>query len=220
MKLAIVIWVQDIEGWVLNRCISSLENQSRPVDEIILAIQPKGDITEFSRISNIAIKDTRADYIGFIGGDTLFSENSMEVIEKQFQKEPNCVLTCARVDMTEKSNNSKIDFVKDFKKWESRVNHAGPILIMAPTKWYRKVGGFDERYLGWGSFDSDIVKRATMDGLPQVWINEKGMTMLHIWHPQRKSKNPEIIKRNEKIYNNIKKVKVNVGKEWGVQWKK
>ena len=218
MKLAIAIWVQDIEDWVLNQCIKSLEKQTRKVDEIILAIQPNKEITEFSRISNIAIKDTKADYIGFIGGDTIFSKDSMEIIEKYLKKEPNSVLTCAREDLTSESDNSKIDFVEEFDKWYKEANHAGPILIMAPTKWYKEVGGFDERYLGWGCFDSDIVKRAIKDGLKQVWVNERGVKMIHIWHPTRKSKNPEIVKRNESIYAKGKEVKVNKGKEWGKAW--
>lgn len=220
MKLAIVIWVQDIKDWVLQQCINSLKSQTRKVDEIILAKQPKGKVTEFSRMSNIALRKTKSNYIGFIGGDTIFSKNSMEVIEQYFKEEPNSILTCARIDLSEESNDPKIDFVKDFDKWNRKPNHAGPILIMAPTKWYKKVGGFDERYIGWGSFDSDVVKRAKMDGLNQGWIENKGMSMLHIWHPERKSKDLGTIKRNEDIYYRVKDIKVNTNRKWGKPWKK
>lgn len=46
--------------------------------------------------------------------------------------------------------------------------------------WHR-VGGFDERYVGYGAEDTDFAMAAAQAGVPLTWVG--GATAYHQWHP-------------------------------------
>jgi len=222
MKIASVLLVRDAKPWRINQAVESRHQQTRKPDENMLNIQEKGPI-HFARLCNQAIKETECEFICFSGVDEILSPNAFEVVEKHFEKNPKSILMCARIDLDEESNNPKIDFVKDFKKWaKKKSDHAAPGSFQClPVKWLKKVGGFDERYVGWGYYDCEIVKRAAMDGLEEVWLHDSdpSMTICHIWHPERKGRTSEFVTKNEKLFREKIELVVNKGKKWGQKWK-
>lgn len=46
---------------------------------------------------------------------------------------------------------------------------------------WRRVGGFDERYAGYGAEDTDFAMAAAQAGVPLSWVG--GATAYHQWHP-------------------------------------
>jgi GT2 family glycosyltransferase len=51
---------------------------------------------------------------------------------------------------------------------------------LTPAVW-RQVGGFDERFLGYGAEDTDFGFSAAAVGVPLTWVG--GATAYHQWHP-------------------------------------
>lgn len=51
---------------------------------------------------------------------------------------------------------------------------------LTPTTW-RRLGGFDERYQGYGAEDTDLGRRARSLGIPLHWVG--GAHAYHQWHP-------------------------------------
>ncbi len=49
----------------------------------------------------------------------------------------------------------------------------------APT--WAAIGGFDERYVGYGAEDTDFAQRAQVAGVPMLWVG--GALAHHQWHP-------------------------------------
>lgn len=54
--------------------------------------------------------------------------------------------------------------------------------MLAPREAIDAVGGFDERYTGWGYEDSDLVVRLTRHGL-HIRRGPADTAVLHLWHP-------------------------------------
>jgi hypothetical protein len=223
MKIASVLLVCNAKEWRVKKALKSRQEQIRKPDEIQIIRQKEGEIN-FARMCNIAIKKTKCDYICFSGVDEIVSPNAFQVVEHYFNKNPNSLLMCARIDLPEESNHHRIDFVKNFNKWaKGKPNHAAPGSFQClPVKWLKKVRGFDERYRGWGYYDCEIVKRAEMDKIEAVWLHDSNpsMILLHIWHPERKGKVSELIDRNRKLYEQKQELVANKGKRWGEEWGK
>jgi len=58
-----------------------------------------------------------------------------------------------------------------------------------------RVNGFDMRFTGWGGEDVDLASRLRRTGLKCGWPGARS-TMLHLWHPERKSgtSNAELVR--------------------------
>lgn len=67
------------------------------------------------------------------------------------------------------------------------------------TEWFRKVGGYDEKYIFWGFEDSDMFFRARKDGLSPCWIHEQ-TSMLHQYHPTTRHDRPFLKWKNKIRY--------------------
>ena len=97
---------------------------------------------------------------------------------------------CSRLDLSKESNNGNIDFVNDFDYWwdsnGGRPYHSAPGSFQGfNVEWLKEVGGYDEFYIGWGSFDDDIKERAIRSGLVPIWIDNFGVRLMHVYHNQR-----------------------------------
>jgi len=52
--------------------------------------------------------------------------------------------------------------------------------MVIPGEWFRDVGGFDEAYAIWGCEETDLIMRASWDGLSVHWI--PSASAIHQWH--------------------------------------
>jgi len=62
--------------------------------------------------------------------------------------------------------------------------------MLAPRKAINAVGGFDERYTGWGFEDSDLVVRLMRQGL-HIRRGPADTAVLHLWHPDNPRDNAD-----------------------------
>jgi len=220
MKLDIHIpYSKQIDTWRLDEAVELWNKQQRIPDGVIVTDFDtfSGDTNVFSpsRSRNVAIKQTTADYLVFTDADIRPQHNLLQVVEDTLTQNPNSLLMCMRYDLPPDSNVPGIDYDKDFDKWARRgETHAAPgSLQVISVDWLKKVGGFDERYTGWGYFDCEILRRSSMDCVEQRWIEGK-TSILHVYHeiyPYRQARERE----NRALYDKGIELVANQGKEWG-----
>jgi len=219
MKLTLHIpFSSQIQKWRLDEAVAIWGKQRRKPDELIVTdfdtFTNKETFFSFARSRNIALKQSTSDYIVYTDADIRPQSNLLEVVEEYLRARPE-VLMCMRYDLPKESNQPGIDYDKDFDKWARRgETHAAPgSLQVFSVDWLKKVGGFDERYIGWGYFDCEILKRAAMDGWQTRWIEDK-TAMLHVWHPAYAYRKGSEANNRYLYHENIKLI-ANEGKEWG-----
>ena len=61
------------------------------------------------------------------------------------------------------------------------VVYAGGLFLLR-REVFEQVGGFDERFLGWGGEDDAMTMRLMATGRP--WVIQEGSPALHLWHPR------------------------------------
>jgi len=82
------------------------------------------------------------------------------------------------------------------------------------------IRGYDERYVGWGCEDNDVVDRLVWSGLEHYDIaHREGVLVEHQWHPSAGDPTDEKAKArlaaNRWYYTNTESVVRNVGRPWG-----
>lgn len=89
--------------------------------------------------------------------------------------------------------------LKEYKYWPSS-GWGG--LVSAPRSWLFRVRGFDERMKFWGAEDSDLWKRAGIDGMEVYRINdleEEETEIYHQFHSDSLSNPPELYEGPDEI---------------------
>jgi predicted glycosyltransferase involved in capsule biosynthesis len=94
----------------------------------------------------------------------------------------------------------------------------GACQCLHKDEWAR-LRGYNEKYVGWGSEDYDLYKRACLAGLNIKWLGESFETIMAFHQPHEKTmvqfkKDLECQENNKKILENIKSYVVNP-KGWG-----
>lgn len=77
---------------------------------------------------------------------------------------------------------------------------------------WSKVRGYDERYIGWGSEDVDLLKRVNMAGFRVRWLGEDLNTIMLFHQPHSKLNYKQDMQdqySNLRYYNNIQKIEAN-----------
>ena len=177
-----------------------------------------------SRALNIGIKKIHTKYICATDVDQIFSNNFFSVVLNTLQLGGKLVMC--------KTHEVKTALPKWFKKpvtkdvynrllasIPKRKLRGEGCCLGFPTKWARKVRGWDERYIGYGAEDSDFMLRATLSGLDRVWV-QKQTSLIHLPHEKTSVYYAtNVFKRNKQIYLARKNVKkdtvVNTDIVWG-----
>lgn len=168
-----------------------------------------------SRIRNLAILKATGDHLIFIDGDCLVPDNFIESHQKLAQ--PGWVVTGGR-QLLDKTRSSEILDAHDFshtRKWLRGLKFLrlplGFIRNLTPRQWRLvktcnvgllksdlfAVGGFDERYRGWGREDSDLIVRLLHLGC-RIRNGRFASCVLHFWHEKQSRAQ---LSSNEKIFN-------------------
>lgn len=81
---------------------------------------------------------------------------------------------------------------------------------------WNKIRGFDEAYRGWGSEDTDLVRRAEMSGLKIKWLGEdrNGIMLFHQPHSKNVVRELQEQEVNKRLLQNIKTYAANPN-GWG-----
>lgn len=79
----------------------------------------------------------------------------------------------------------------DYTNWDAMVALAHQTEVsrrlspgacqLARTSWFKRAGGYDEKFHGVDGVDDDMMVRARKDKLEEVWIEDPIM-ILHQWH--------------------------------------
>lgn len=122
---------------------------------------------------NIGYKATDTSYVISTDMDVLLSP-TMALEATKILEGRKCMVLCQRLDL------GPSDEVVGLHPKTA----IGPFIGMH-TRWIQKIRGIDEFYTKWGKWDDDIKKRAILDGLEIVWLNDVAdVEMQHIWHPE------------------------------------
>lgn len=144
-----------------------------------------------SRALNIGIRHAETEYVMTTNADLIYEPGFVAAVVAQLRKNDQSLVLADRYDL----------------------NKAGDVIGKAPgchkgtciatrRDWFEKVHGFDERYVGWGFCDIDLVERAATDGLEIVKMDDE-MKVYHQWHPHFTQTEPwaaEALAANTRIH--------------------
>jgi len=248
MDLTVVIACKDREKH-LSYCLSSLSNQDTVPKVVIVDFGSSNSLIPFSslydfvrvirvnrntkifhkaRAINIGIKETDTKWFCSTDADQIFATNFFSVVYNQLRRNKKYMVLCRTYFLRYKINDDPIHIQKQYDALLARCRqdkhtkmHGEGCCIGLPTAWLRHVNGWDERYIGYGAEDSDVIYRARIAGFKPVLLNNL-TSMIHLPHGKNSVyyNQTTYFAKNKKLYSECKtkkQVVVNVGKSWGMQ---
>jgi glycosyltransferase involved in cell wall biosynthesis len=228
MKLALILNTCN-QPDALSRVLWHVAAQTRKPDEVVLAddgstdetrnlFKGWGDLQAFpcrhawqenkgfrrSRILNLAIAQTRADYLVFLDGDTVphprFIEDHHAMAREGAFVQGHRALTKERAakwfgqasyrgDVAKAFFNFELSGVKNAFRWpwpavQDRTDLRG-VRGCNLAIWRRDlvaVNGYNEAFTGWGREDSELAVRLMNSGVRRLDIRGR-FACCHLWHP-------------------------------------
>jgi len=164
-----------------------------------------------SRALNIGIKAAKTKYVCMTDVDEVFQPNFFEIVRNSLTD--NNFIRCKTYFL----DIFPSQFIREFK-YKSVLDLAKRRNFKRPhgegcchgvnLDWLLSARGYDERYVGWGFEDKDLVLRAEYSGLRMKWVDDK-TSMVHLPHQRDPAYFSEVRRiENEKIF----KQKRNSGK--------
>jgi glycosyltransferase involved in cell wall biosynthesis len=201
--------------------INDIENYRNDKIKILVLKTKLGEKFERARLNNIGIRNAKTPYILTTDVDMFFAPRFVEtVIENLF---PNTLVQSRTMywkqQLVDKMYNGSINPFENIEDCKigriKKRTTAGGCQCAHINQWI-KVGGFDERYIGWGSEDYDLYLRMQKSGAKTVWLGEsiESIMLFHQPHDKDVKKDLEEQKINKKLLEAIDKYKVNVN-GWG-----
>jgi GT2 family glycosyltransferase len=165
-----------------------------------------------SRTRNFGCKLCEGEYIVFIDSDILVRENYLSELERCFSVRKDMAVMGARINLKseipyESVADQSVFDQYSFDKVKSdmyEVRHfmfrdmsynsycgISPWLkfftcnVAVPKYWFDKIGGFDEKYKGWGMEDNDLGYRFLKEGI-KIIVNSK-LEVIHQFHENSNS---------------------------------
>ena len=215
MKLAVVIPLRNRAGMRLENCLRSLRGQKDVAADISIVLSDFGSTSPYreeirelaarfdarvvytdtsetwnrSRALNNALKTLAADVAFCTDADMIFQDNFVATILAELSAEPSSMVLCRCRDLPESVEERAYqtgDFAELLSRSTLRQAKGTGACQAATVDWFRRVGGYDEKYVFWGFEDKDMHYRSQADGLASRWIHEK-TAMLHQWHRTTKN---------------------------------
>lgn len=171
-------------------------------------------------LNNIAIRSCQSDYIATTDVDIFFGPKFMGEVAKllspnvmvesrvMYWKEPIAKLVYEGIKNPYNIDECKIGRIK-------KRTTPGAIQCMHKSSW-ENLSGYDEKYIGWGSEDYDLVVRAKMAGIKVKWLGESIDSIMAFHQPHSRNTKSDLAyqENNKKILENVKSYKVNLN-GWG-----
>lgn len=206
----VVVPVRDRWGVRLRNCVKSIALQSIQPLEIIIAdygssseghagimetvepfdctvyYYPTDKVWSLSIARNMGIRraNTNTEYVVVIDADLILGQGVIEALLLTHQSDPNSYISCF-IHMLKATVLHELEFpdafvsLKEIDFWPS-AGWGG--LISATKSWYFKVRGFDERMRFWGCEDGDLWKRAGLDGMNRLRVNDLNLPNTEVYH--------------------------------------
>ncbi len=144
-----------------------------------------------SRALNLGIQQAEGEYVWCTDADMIFAPSFAQSILAVHARRPGqALVVCACSDLPERVAERAYELA-DFSMLSRAATRRRAIRLeslgtgacqSASREFFFHARGYDERYVHWGSEDSDMRDRALAHGLELVWITDQ-TEMLHQWHP-------------------------------------
>lgn len=185
---------------------------------------PIGDAFLRALLNNVGVRHSKGEYILATDADMIFRRDFTKVIIQNTSKD--CILESRTFHMTQRRTNeihngiidpyANFDDCKIGSRGTGRFTGSpGGCQCMHRDNW-DQLRGYNEKYIGWGSEDRDLLKRAKLLGLKEKWtgkIASEGM-ILHQWHYQDMKRDLAFQESNKKILEAVNVARVNQN-GWG-----
>jgi predicted glycosyltransferase involved in capsule biosynthesis len=242
--LTIVLPYKDRDEQRLNNCLYTLFHQT--VQSKVLLVD-YGSSPEFQKIAkkvtaeyafsyfyipienwkkthanNIGLRKVSTNYVLFSDVDMIYKPNFIETVLKMLERE-RAIVTCKCFYLS-KNETRGLRMPIDWKTYKPVIDQtSGETAVGAclgvETDWIKNIGGFDEKFSGWGREDVDVLIRAKLSKLVQIGIEER-TGFYHQWHLVSDwKKNKEAITSNAQYFDEmtIKKQMIFRNQEgWGL----
>ncbi len=143
---------------------------------------------------NIAVRQSTRSLIVLLDADTLlelnaltqavkltrsrtFATNPFDAWQDLSLAESETLLTTDTIDFKSARGSTQ-------RRVHEQLNFCGGAFVIR-REFYLQLGGFDERFLGWGGEDDHMEIKLKRSGQPVGKV--QGSTGLHLWHPQSKA---------------------------------
>lgn len=191
----------------------------------VLRVDRKVEVFHKARALNIGIRHAKSTYICLTDADQIFHPNFFGEVRRELNV-PNTFVMCDTVFLLDLPSNIGVsnytaavyNRLYELGKRAHKRPHGEGCCNAVVRDWLLKVHGLDERYIGWGYEDKDLVARANFSNHRMVRV-EESTSMVHLPHSRDKIYfNKYYRLRNEKFYSENcekKNVIVNNPDEWG-----
>lgn len=191
----------------------------------VIRVDRKVEVFHKARALNIGIRYAKDTHICLTDADQIFQPNFFGAVRKELNV-PNTFAMCdtaflpvfpSALGVREYTNATYAKLYKLAKRGHKRPHGEGCCHAVA-RDWLLNVQGLDERYIGWGFEDKDLVVRAGHANLSIIRLEET-TSMVHLPHGRDKIYfNKYYRLRNEKMYLAAcrkKRAVANKPDEWG-----
>jgi len=180
-----------------------------------------GEKFERARLNNVGIRNATTPYIMTTDVDMFFASDFVEKMVSFL----NPVLFIESRTMywkppiAQKVYSGKLDPFNDLDSCKvgriKKRTTAGGCQCAHIDQW-SKVRGFDERYIGWGSEDYDLLTRMQKSGAKVLWLGESNARVMVFHQPHAKNVVEELKEQviNQRLLRNIGSYSVNPN-GWG-----
>ena len=180
-----------------------------------------GEAFERARLNNVGIRNSLGEYTMTTDVDMAFGKDFVDTLMKNVS--PGVLVESRTLywknPFVKKLYDSKLDLYNNIEECKSgrikKRTTAGGCQCMHKDGW-AKIRGFDEKYIGWGSEDYDLMMRAQKARFKIKWIGESRESIMLFHQPHSKNTKSDLKyqKENKKLLSKISAYSVNP-EGWG-----
>jgi len=173
-----------------------------------------GEAFERAKLNNVGIRQAKGEYIMTTDVDMLFAPKFISTLASFL--EPNVMVESRTMywkpPIVEAIYSGKLDPYKNLESCKvgriKKQSTAGGCQCIHKSSW-EMLRGFDEKYIGWGSEDYDLLTRAKIAKLKIKWMGESLESIMLFHQPHAKTsiqikRDLEYQEENKKILHNIR----------------
>lgn len=229
-----------VRGWPADRieaCIESFSRlKSRYLEEIVVVDfgseqpieTPRTAGTKLVRVEaalwslgeaiNVGVLSTASPIIAKTDADILIDPTSLTAFDDSVER-----LASGAIDL---AVSQAIDLHQSLSPSDAlrALSEGGELPGLLRPKWgqgglvfftresWRRIGGFDSRFTGWGNEDNDFAERMRRAGFQIEWTDREKLKIYHVWHPptfaatgvlSQRMRNQKIAKEDKSVFRSI-----------------
>jgi len=181
-----------------------------------------------ARAVNIGLKQVKTKYACVTDADQIFSKNFFSTVVRALEENSKRFIMCKTYALQGIPKTVQPESV--FEKYgvllklakKTRDAYGDGCCHATLASWFRRTGGYEESFLGWGYEDSDMAWRARKLGLTLYSIN-RHVSMIHLPHPIETQvggyRHKHVERTNKVRYAKRRQRGIlvgNVGRKWGI----